>query len=168
MALDRAKTTHKPYRLLTESEWEYAARAGTTSFRYWGDDKNDGCAYANVYDLDALKGLSQNPPNPDRYTVCHDGHVRSAPVGSFKPNAFGLHDMIGNVFEWLEDCFHENYEGAPSDGSAWIAGACEQRAARGGSWSSAPRNLRSAWRERDRPDFRYDGIGFRVGLTIQK
>ena len=161
-----AAKTGKPYRLATEAEWEYAARVGTMTARYWGDDRHAACAYANVYDLDGIAGWGE-ARSTERYSNCRDGYVFTAPVASFLPYAFGIHDMIGNVFEWLEDCFHDSYDGAPADGSAWVAGTCTQRSARGESWSSTPRNLRAGWRERDEPDFRYVGIGFRVSATLQ-
>ena len=160
-----AETTGKPYRLLTEAEWEYAARAGTQSIRFWGDDKNAACEHASVYDYDSIEGQGKSP-RAERFHQCRDGFVYTAPGGSFQSNPFGLYDMLGNVYEWLQDCFMDSYAGAPDDGSPQLAGPCTQRTLRGGSFTSTPRNVRSAWRERDEPDFRYDGIGFRIGLTL--
>ena len=139
--------TGERYRLPSESEWEYAARAGTTTSRYWGDDPAQGCGYANGADQTALE---QYPGG--RVAACTDGYVHTAPVGSFAPNAFGLHDLHGNVWEWGEDCWNDSYAGAPSDGSAWTRGNCDRRIARGGSWNGSPRSLRSADRYGARPD----------------
>lgn len=120
----------KNYRLLSEAEWEYAARAGTTTAYYWGDNANAGCSYANGADQTAKATLPAN----FIYANCSDGHTYNAPAGSFQPNAFGLHDMSGNVWEWTEDCWNANYNGAPNDGSAWTSGECGRRVVRGGSW----------------------------------
>ena len=115
--------TGEEYRLPSESEWEYAARAGTTTRRHWGDDPDDGCAYANGADRTAKRRF-------DNWTVmdCTDGVLWTSLVGAYQPNAFGLHDMLGNVWEWAQDCWHENYDGAPRDGSAWTRGGdCGRR-----------------------------------------
>jgi formylglycine-generating enzyme required for sulfatase activity len=143
-----SKMTGKPYRLLTEAEYEYATRAGGQTAYPWGDDigKNN----ANC------KGCGSN----------WDAK-QTAPVGSFKPNAFGLYDMIGNVFEWVEDCVHSDYDGAPTDGSAWIEGGdCTYRIDRGASWNFPPDNLRSAFRDSSTTGQRIDNLGFRVGRTL--
>jgi formylglycine-generating enzyme required for sulfatase activity len=140
--------TGKKYRLLTEAEWEYAARARTTTAYFWGDDIGKGNANCN--------GCGSP----------WDNH-RAAPVGSFKPNAFGLYDMVGNVWQWAEDCNHPNYKGAPTDGSAWIAdGDCTRRAVRGASWGDPPQYLRSALRSWFPTDDRDKTLGFRVGRTL--
>jgi formylglycine-generating enzyme required for sulfatase activity len=122
--------------------WEYADRAGTQSQAYWGDVPNEACKYANGVDAT----LSERFPKgrwEDR-VPCHDGHVFTAPVGSYQPNAFGLYDMQGNAFEWVEDCWADNYRGASADGSARTADAdCGNRVNRGGSWTSIPSGLRS-------------------------
>ncbi len=151
--------TGETYRLLSEAEWEYAARAGTETRWYWGDDASVQCRFANGRDQDAEAALppSRNPYL--RFPDCRDGHVYTAPLGSFRPNPFGLYDMLGNVAEWTEDCWRsaprlgpENYapfnayDGAPADGSAWIDGPCDARVQRGGTWASAPEALRSAHR----------------------
>ena len=106
--------TGKPYRLLSEAEWEYAARGGTRTSRYWGDDASAQCAHANGAD-GTLKAHYSNWA----WVVasCRDGFVHTAPVGSFSSNGFGLHDVLGNVWEWVEDCWNERYVGAPADGS---------------------------------------------------
>jgi formylglycine-generating enzyme required for sulfatase activity len=143
------KLTGKPYRLLTEAEWEYAARAGTTTVYFWGDEIGDGNANCN--------------PCGSQW----DGK-RTAPVGSFAANAFGLHDMHGNVWEWVEDCWHDSYAGnPPADGSAWTAGGnCNIRVVRGGSWLNDPDFLRSAIRDRSTSVARGNALGFRVGRTL--
>lgn len=151
--------TGETYRLLSEAEWEYAARAGTETRWYWGDDTSVQCRFANGRDQDAEAEL---PParNPYlRFPDCRDGHVHTAPLGSFRPNPFGLYDMLGNVAEWTEDCWRSAprlgpgnyapfnaYDGAPTDGSAWFDGPCDARVQRGGTWASAPEGLRSAHR----------------------
>jgi formylglycine-generating enzyme required for sulfatase activity/lipoprotein NlpI len=139
--------TGKTYRLLTEAEWEYAARAGSTTAHYWGDGV--GKANANC------KGCGSRWDN-----------LQTSPVGSFPANAFGLYDMAGNVWEWVEDCYHENYDGAPSDGSAWIDVECRRRVVRGGSWISDPQLLRSAGRFWNDHDSRGNLLGFRVARTL--
>ena len=139
--------TGEEYRLLSEAEWEYVGRAGSPAPYSWGDEI--GSNRANC----AGCGSQWD----DRQT---------APVGSFSPNAFGVHDMHGNVWEWVEDCWNESYVGAPSDGSARRSGDCSRRVLRGGSWSLDPRNLRSATRTWGSAGVRYDFSGFRVARTL--
>jgi formylglycine-generating enzyme required for sulfatase activity len=141
-----SRMTGKEYRLLSEAEWEYAARAGTTTAYYWGDDVGKDNANCN--------GCGSQ----------WDGK-QTAPVGSFKPNGFGLYDMYGNVWQWVEDTYHENYEGAPNDGSAWI-GSSHSHVLRGGSWSDVPSYLRAALRSTEPFDTRGDGLGFRLARTL--
>ncbi|HKA73847.1 MAG TPA: SUMF1/EgtB/PvdO family nonheme iron enzyme [Xanthobacteraceae bacterium] len=144
-----ARMTGKPYRLLTEAEWEYAARAGTTTAFFWGNEIGKGNANCD--------GCGSRWDNR-----------QTAPVGSFPANAFGLDDMSGNVAEWVEDCWHDNYDGAPTDGSAWTAGGdCSRRLVRGGAWHYQPWELRSANREWYPRDARHDHIGFRIARTLQ-
>ena len=158
-----SRKTGKSYRLATEAEWEYAARAGTSTARYWGNDGNQGCGYANVADQTA-KGQVPGASNSETAN-CNDGHAYTAPVGSFRTNAFGLHDMIGNVWEWTEDCWNDNFSGAPTDGSSWQAGDCKIRVLRGGSWYSIPGLARSAGRLRGIAYIRFSFNGFRVART---
>lgn len=133
--------TGHPYRLPAESEWEYAIRAGTRTRFHWGYREEDLCRYVNS-------------------GVCGEGWEKTAPVGSFRANGFGLHDMAGNVAEWVEDCWHENYDGAPADGSPWTRdGDCGRRVVRGGSY-------RSAYRDQSDAGFRFFRLGFRVGRTL--
>ncbi len=141
------KKTSKPYRLPSEAEWEYAARAGSTTRYWWGNDSG------------------KNNANCDGCGSRWDGK-QTAPVGSFRPNDFGLSDTAGNVWEWVEDCWNENYHGAPSDGSAWLGGNCSEHVLRGGSWSDTPRDLRSAYRLRLRTGYLYYYLGFRVARTL--
>ena len=151
------------YRLASESEWEYAARAKTETSRFWGDNPDNACAFANVAD----QTLKENYPDLTwPIHDCKDGHARTAPVGSFQANAFGLSDMLGNVWEWTEDCWNANYTVAPIDGSAWITGNCHARVARGGSWNVGPRVARSANRYRNDATNRFEVIGFRVARTL--
>ncbi len=118
-----------PYRLPSEAEWEYAARATTTTTRWWGDAIGVGNANCN--------GCGSKWEGREL-----------APVGSFAPNRFGLYDMLGNVWQWTDDCWNESYVGAPGDGRAWASGDCTKRVLRGGSWSNAPEFIRSATRSR--------------------
>jgi len=140
-----SKITGKPYRLLSEAEWEYAARAGTTTRYSFGDDEAE---------LDKYAWYSGNSNN------------RVHPVGQKAPNAFGIFDMHGNVWEWVEDCYHDDYEGAPLDGGAWTTGSCDARVVRGGSWGSDPQYLRSAKRLRNTTANRINYLGFRVGRAL--
>ena len=158
-----SEKTGKRYRLPSEGEWEYAARGGTRTSRYWGNDASAQCAHANGAD-GTLKAHYSNW----RWVVasCRDGFVHTAPAGSFSANAFGLHDVLGNVWEWVEDCWNERYVGAPSDGSPWTGGDCGRRVLRGGSWFGRPGSLRSANRGGDRTGFRNNGSGFRVARTL--
>jgi formylglycine-generating enzyme required for sulfatase activity len=143
-----AKITGKSYRLLAEAEYEYAARAGSQTAFPWGE--NVGVNNANCNGCGSQWDDKQ-----------------TAPVGSFVPNQFGLYDMVGNVWEWLEDCYHSDYADAPDNGSAWTAGGCAERVVRGGSWSAtASRNLRSATRYRHGPDLQDRHFSFRVGRTV--
>jgi formylglycine-generating enzyme required for sulfatase activity len=146
-----SRWTGKTYRLLSEAEWEYAARAGSDKAYAWGDDI--GMGNANCFGCRSKWRRKWD----DRQTV---------PVGSFAANAFGLHDMHGNVWEWVEDCYRDNYDNAPSDGKAVSSDGCTLRVLRGGSWDFNPQYLRSAYRGRLHPGDRFDGVGFRVARTL--
>ena len=158
-----SQATGEEYRLLSEAEWEYMARAGTQTERYWGDDSSNQCYYANGYDATAHAEREYDFVEP---VACSDRYVTTAPVGSFRANAFGLYDVLGNVWEWTEDCRNGDYSGAPADGSAKRLGDCSERALRGGSWDYGPRVLRSANRDWDSAGSRRNIIGFRVARTI--
>ncbi len=151
-----AKTGHR-YRLPSASEWEYAARAGTGASQPWGSDGRAACAEANVADASA----GQRYPGWAVFP-CDDGYVYTAPVGTFKASAFGLNDMLGNVLEWTADCWHENYTGAPVDGSAWMDGDCSAHETRGGSWFSTPAYVRADYRDRFPADYRTSTVGMRL------
>ena len=156
-----SRRTGAAYRLPTEAEWEYAARAGTTAARYFQDDQQ--CKYANgvgqeVISIGGYKGM---------WPECDDGYVYTAPVGSFGENHYGLSDMLGNVLELTEDCWHKNYHNAPTDGSTWLekgGGNCNHRVGRGGSWLNEPQDLRSAVRSSGSTD----DVGFILGFRIAR
>jgi formylglycine-generating enzyme required for sulfatase activity len=137
-------------RLPTEAEWEYAARAETTTRYWWGDE------------------VGTNNANCDGCGSQWD-NKQTAPIGSFQPNAFGLHDMLGNVWEWVQDCWHQSYKGAPTDSSAWEekqGGDCDRRVIRGGSWFDGPGDVRSADRGRLSPGNGDYALGFRLAQDI--
>jgi sulfatase modifying factor 1 len=159
-----AEKTGKGYRLPSEAEWEYAARAGTTTARYWGDDPNQACGYANVADQSKGPGAYANGFGSKH--ECNDGNFFAAPVGSYRANAFGLHDMLGNAWEWTEDCANPGYADAPSDGSAWTTGDCAKRVARGGGWGSRPGYVRAAYRSGSGATVRIDNFGFRPARML--
>jgi formylglycine-generating enzyme required for sulfatase activity len=142
-----SRMTGRPYRLLTEAEWEYAARAGATTAYYWGDEI--GKANANC------QGCGSQWDNRE-----------TSPVGSFKPNAFGLYEMAGNVWQWVEDCYHDNYDDAPADASAWTSRDCNRGVGRGGSWIDVPQFLRSAYRGKNPTVVRNGIVGFRLARTL--
>jgi formylglycine-generating enzyme required for sulfatase activity len=144
-----SQVTGKEYRLPTEAEREYAARAGATTRYSWGDDPGTG--NANCDGCGSHWDLRQ-----------------TAPVGSLRPNRFGLYDMHGNVWEWVEDSWHETYDGAPTDGSAWLRGGDPNyRVIRGGSWRNESQQVRAAFRTRRNVNVRFDTLGFRVARTIE-
>jgi formylglycine-generating enzyme len=157
-----AKTGHV-YRLPTEAEWEYAARAGTTTARYFSDNPAEACRYTNVGDLDfGERYLGGGVGGANR--ACRDGYVFTSPVGSFPPNPFGLYDMLGDVMDWTEDCWNANYSGAPTDGAAWLTGDCRLHVVHGGSWDADLRVVRSAMRRGI--SHRNATFGFRVARTL--
>jgi formylglycine-generating enzyme required for sulfatase activity len=155
--------TKKKYRLLSEAEWEYAARAGSDKSRFWGDSADSACQYANVFNQATRAKYKES----DRTVFkCNDGYVETAPVGSFKPNKFGLYDTLGNVWEWVEDCWNASYTGAPADGTAWNTGDCSKHVLRGGGWYFGPSNVRLAKRLKNEPTKRGHDLGFRVARAL--
>jgi formylglycine-generating enzyme required for sulfatase activity len=145
-----SRMTGRSYRLLSEAEWEYAARAGTQTVYYWGDE------------------VGVNNANCNGCGSEWDGKQPS-PAKSFPANKFGLYDMLGNVWEWVQDCYHPNYDGAPSDGNAWRTGDCRNRVVRGGSWvglvlAARPRSAYRDWRPLDSRTY---GLGFRLARTLE-
>lgn len=142
-----SQMTGQPYRLLTEAEWEYAARAGSTTAYFWGNEIGEGNANC---------------------IGCGGQWAGTSPVGSFKPNAFGLYDMAGNVWQWVQDCYHDNYNGAPTDGSEWTVDDCKLRVIRGGAHgpNPLPEGLRSAYRFRLDSGSLNTNLGFRLGRTL--
>jgi formylglycine-generating enzyme required for sulfatase activity len=138
-----SRQTGHTYHLPSEAQWEFAARAGTTTPHWWPDTEET--IPANCFDCGSE----------------WDGR-QTAPVGRFAENGLGLHDIAGNVQEWTQDCYHNSYNGAPSDGTAWLSAGCSQRVVRGGAYSSPVDSLRSARRAQFDQDTRLDNLGFRV------
>lgn len=158
-----SRKTGQAYRLPSASEWEYAAGAGAVSALPLGSDLNSACKQANVADEAAAR----------RYPgwnvlACDDRYAQSAPVASYAANAFGLHDMIGNVFEWVQDCWYDSYQGAPVNGTAHGEGNCASRELRGGSWFTSPAYLRASYRNQFEHDYRSSSVGFRVAREIHQ
>ena len=149
-----SEKTRKQYRLLSEAEWEYAARAGSSSARPWGEFASHDRANTGADRCCAP------------FASGHDRWLHTSPAGSFPSNAFGLSDMLGNVWQWVEDCASDGYADAPTNGAARNAGPCDLRVVRGGSWFHPPDMARSASRAADRADFRVGDIGFRVAETL--
>ena len=151
-----SRKTGEDYRLLSEAEWEYAARAGTTGpFHFGSTISTDRANYHGGFNF--------------TYGSGREGVYRkkTIPVGSFPANGFGLHDVHGNVYEWVEDCWHDSYAGAPRDGRAWVTGGdCVRRVLRGGDWDDLPWSLRSAHRFRSPSGSRYVNRGFRIARTL--
>jgi len=148
-----AKKTGKSYRLLSEAEREYVTRAGTSTTFWWGS---------------SISTAQANYDGNQTYSAGAKGEWRkkTIAVDSFEANPWGLYNVHGNVLEWVEDCWHDSYQGAPTDGSAWTSGPCDRRVARGGGLGSHPRFLRAAARFRLRPDFRFYSYGFRLARTL--
>ena len=158
-----SQETGQKYRLPTEAEWEYAARAGSKTSRFWGNNPDEACKYANVGDLTAKERWST-------WTTfaCNDGFAVAAPVGSFMPNGYGLNDMLGNVWEWCEDIYNsEAYGKLPKDNPVY-EGSGEYRVIRGGGWSNGPLGIRSSHRVGLSPDFGHQSLGFRLVKTVNR
>ncbi len=150
-----SRRTGAEYRLLSEAEREYVARAGTTTPFWWGASLST--IQAN-YKGDAVSGANSEGEN----------RKQTLAVDTFEPNPWELYQVHGNVYDWIEDCFNETYQGAPLDGSAWMTGDCDRRGHRGGSWFSNPWALRSAARNRNFAFTRFDFIGFRVARSLAR
>lgn len=159
------KTGHA-YRLLTEAEWEYSARAGSISAYSFGNSSSEQCRYANGLDASAKQVYGEKKQNW-RFAECDDGFVYTAPDGLFRPNRFGLYDMNGNAWTWVKDCYFDSYKDAPADGTPRLAEDCESRVLRGGSWLNSSRLIRSASRIHSSPGTRESIFGFRVARTLQ-
>jgi formylglycine-generating enzyme required for sulfatase activity len=154
-----SRTTGKTYRLLSEAEWEYAARAGTTTpFATGPTITIEQANFNGAEPYGGSSSLYASGENVSRY--------KTVEVGSYSPNAFGLYDMHGNAWEWVQDCWNSNYNGAPVDGSAWAVGECDKRIPRGGSWQLNAKLLRSAQRAWLLPNFRSSNNGFRVAKSL--
>ncbi|MXW49026.1 MAG: SUMF1/EgtB/PvdO family nonheme iron enzyme [Gammaproteobacteria bacterium] len=156
-----SEKSDEEYRLLSESEWEYVARGGTSAGRYWedgdGNGTSDQCRYANGADMSTVF-----PWRVD----CSDRYEYTAPVGSYEANAFGVHDVLGNVWEWVQDCWRDGYLVGPNGASAWEGSGCELRVLRGGSRYVGPAGIRSAHRFKYEPDTRNQNTGFRIGRSL--
>lgn len=149
----------KTYRLPSEAEWEYVARAGSSTRFPWGDDADDICKRVNLFDESGRRASALSYVAAE----CDDGYPFTAPAGSFAPNRFNLHDVIGNVWEWTEDCYVVPYPPGHADGSSvQVEGACERRSIRGGGWITTPSRQRPAFRGRDPADVVFVPFGFRV------
>ena len=176
-----SERTGYTYRLPTEAEWEYAARAGTQTARYWGDGREEACLYENgpdqalgdlgLFDYAAYRGLQ-------RRLECDDGHAPASPVGQYQPNPFGLYDMIANAREWVQDCMHATYDGAPDDGSAWET-ECQisdrpgregevMQVRRGAGWNYLPHGMRAARRGAYPSSIRSWTLGLRVARDLER
>jgi len=155
-----SERTGQAYRLPSEAEWEYAARAGTTSARYWGDDPEQACRYANGADqTEGPDGLTWTEKHE-----CKDGYWYSAPVGSFRPNDWKLYDVLGNVWEWTCSAYAKDYDG--SEAKCANKGTTGYLVLRGGAWGDSPAWVRSASRYRGHPTNRDDDLGFRLARSL--
>ncbi len=154
-----SQKTGRKYRLPSEAEWEYAARSGHDTMHTWGEDweNNEACVYANISDIGSGGAVFD----------CDDGYARTAPVGSFPANDWGVFDMEGNIGEWVQDCYHPGYDGAPVDGSVWKGPErCGAKVRRANSWVSGPWDSRLADRLGNPRGIRLSYIGFRIARDL--
>jgi formylglycine-generating enzyme required for sulfatase activity len=156
------KQSGRTFRLPTEAEWEYAARGGTSGRNYWGNGTDDACRYANVADRKFKQKFSGATIHE-----CDDGYLYTAPAGSYKPNGFGLYDMIGNVWEWTGDWFGESYYGDSPRNNPQGPSSGALRVIRGGSWRSRPADVRTSSRRERTPGHRFSYLGFRLVSPVQ-
>lgn len=162
-----SRHTGQRYRLLSEVQWEYAARAGSTTSRPWGDDPDRSCRQANLADETFAREVPRHgQPWYPGWHRCRDGYAYTAPVGRFDANAFKLHDMLGNAWEWVEDCWNPSLSALPPGGASATTGDCSQRVYRGGAWRSYPTFGRSARRSKMESHHRHALVGFRVARDI--
>lgn len=154
------------YTLPSESEWEYAARSDTSTLRFWEQNNESACLYANVSDITRATMHNLNKSDKNIF-ACEDGYAYSSPVGSFKENPYGFYDILGNVWEWTADCWNNSYDNLPLDGQPHLSGNCENRVYRGGAWGNSPNLIRAAKRGTDPKEFRYYNVGFRVRRLIE-
>jgi sulfatase modifying factor 1 len=168
-----SKKAGRAYRLPTEAEWEYASRAGTAGSRYWRDDLARQCAFANGASRTYARALPEPafylkdfPQSLDTNTACADGYVFTSPVGAFRPNPFGLYDMLGNVWQWTADCRTAGHEGAPADARARLDPGCAGAVWRGGAWYDGPWLLRHSIPKNGRSASRDNGVGFRLARSL--
>jgi formylglycine-generating enzyme required for sulfatase activity len=161
------RTGHR-YQLQSEAQFEYAARGGQSEPRFWGTRREAACLHANVRDRSGARALTtpEMSANASSMHNCDDDYGFSAPVASFKPNPYGLYDIIGNAVEWTADCANDNYRNAPADGSAWISGDCSARLERGGSWIAWPWVARANRRHWTPVENRLNMLGFRVVRSV--
>lgn len=156
------EVTGHSYRLLSEAEWEYLAREGSPDAYPWGDDTTQACLHGNVYDQ-----AGQHEGIRAQIAECNDGYASVAPIGQFQANRYGLYDLIGNVWEWVEDCYAMPYPAAPVDGSVQRSLGCDRRSVRGGSWRSDISRQRPTFRGRDPATLRSAIFGLRVARELK-
>lgn len=160
------KKTGRTYRVPSAVEFEYASRAGSSTPWYWGTDPAEACDYANIGD----RAFAAKFPTRASFP-CEDGYIFTTKVGRFKPNNFGLYDMVGNAWEWTNDCFHNDLTNTPADGSSLTDNtddACAWRTPKGGGWISGVAWSRAAVRSRDGADYKSFMLGFRVAAAVEK
>ncbi|MFM6829417.1 MAG: formylglycine-generating enzyme family protein [Novosphingobium sp.] len=163
--------TGRRFRLPSGTEWEYAARAGTTASRWWDDaeaggEMQDPCRNANVSGAERARAHNGGSVDPAKFFACEDGFVETAPVASFQPNPWGLHDMLGNVWEWTEDCLNADQAAASSDTAARTMGDCASHIDRGSSWTNSPKYVRAASQHPDLVGARNTVLGFRLAEDL--